>query len=333
MNAPAPPPRVAPRPPFFVVGSGRSGTTLLRIYLNAHSQVAIPSESWFLTQLLKELPADRPLSLDEQRRALRIVKGHERWQLDWDTPPQALDRLLDGGVERTLAELVDEVFRLEVAASGKPAWADKTPPYVGIIPELARLFPGARFVHVVRDGRDVTLSYLRVGWGTIGRTPYGLAHYWAGAVRMGALAAEELGPEVVMHLAYEDLVLDTRAALERVCAFLDLPFEPAMLDAHRVAYETIAERELVKNIHPKLGRPPRPEDAFRWKRARPRTPVLLAWPWLSDGLARFGYESPRPPVPGWLLAPASWLQHRMYFLRRALRNRMRGARRRLGRRR
>src|SRR4051794_27962840 len=129
------------RPIFpFVVGCSRSGTTLLRALLDAHPLLAVPPESHFAVA-----PRLRRL-------------GRDPWFRLWGIEPPDL-RGLD------VADAVRAVFAAYAAAQGKPRYADKTPHYVSHLPLLAERFPEARFVHVVRDGRDVALSLLEVPWG------------------------------------------------------------------------------------------------------------------------------------------------------------------------
>lgn len=300
--------------PLFIVGADRSGTTLLRLFLDSHAELAIPAESWFLPDLVQRFPLDRRLSETEQREALACVMRHERWVHDWHSTPETYRSLLSTDTPRTLAQLVDAIFRIETAASGAQRWGDKTPEYVLHVDALASLFPGARFVHIVRDGRDVCQSLLRVGWSDRGRTPYQVARYWHKAVHAGHCAAERLGPARFHQLSYEDLVLETRATLERLCAFAGLEFDPKMLQAHERAEAIITPRERAKSVHPKLARMPRPQDVGRWKREGSRWTLALCWGWLPWGLERYGYETPRPPTPVVLLRILSWLQFELHAL-------------------
>lgn len=315
--------------PFFIVGSERSGTTLLRIFLNAHSRIAIPSESWFLVKLMADVPLDRPLSGQEIRSVLDTVRRDKRWRLDWRSDPADLLALASVDAPRTLAELVAAIYRLEIAPSGKPRWGDKSPVYVFHIRELLRLFPSARFLHIVRDGRDVALSGLALRWGNLGRTPLAIGRRWRDAVLAADDALDELGAERVMHVPYEDLVLDTRGTLTRACAFLGIDFEPDMLNANATANQHLSPRELKRNIHAKLRRTPRPDDVQRWKRTRPTLGLLLTWAWLTPGLERFGYEQPRPPLPVNLLRAASSIHHNLVRLRNLARRAVRATGRRI----
>ena len=75
--------------PIFIVGCGRSGTTMLRLMLNEHPEIHIPNESWFLPRLWKALPSDRLLSENQLKTAHRIITNHWRWQF-WEVTDEQL---------------------------------------------------------------------------------------------------------------------------------------------------------------------------------------------------------------------------------------------------
>jgi hypothetical protein len=247
--------------PFFVLGAARSGTTMLRLMLNRHSRLAIPFESHFLRQIFAELPMDRPLDIEEADRMADLVTGETNfrtWHLDATHVRQEL-------VQRApapLPVLVDALFRMEIASTGKPRWGDKTPLYYVCWRQLMALFPGSQLIHIIRDGRDVSLSLERVGWH--GPTAADRARYWHERVEMAHAAARELGPERNLIIRYEELVLDSRATLESVCAFLGERFEPRMLEFFEDAAMHLSDID--GDVHSKLHRPPRPEDVGRWRR-------------------------------------------------------------------
>ena len=250
--------------PFFVLGAARSGTTMLRLMLNRHSRLAIPFESHFLRQILAELPSDRPLETDEAGRMAAIVTGERNFQ-SWHLDAAQVRQELIRRAPAPLAELVDSLYRMEIAGSGKPRWGDKTPYYYICWRQLVGLFPGSRLVHIIRDGRDVSLSLERVGWH--GPTASDRARYWQERVEMAHDAARELGPERNLIIRYEEVVLNTRATLEVVCDFLKETFEPGMLDFFADAALHICDID--GDVHQKVRRAPRPEDVGRWRREMP----------------------------------------------------------------
>lgn len=247
--------------PFFVLGAARSGTTMLRLMLNRHSRLAIPFESHFLRQIFAELPANRPLEPHEAERMAELVVGEKNFR-SWHLDGAEVRRELIRRAPAPLAGLVDALFRMEIAGSGKPRWGDKTPMYYSCWRQLMALFPGSRLIHIIRDGRDVELSLERVGWH--GPTARDRARYWQERVEMARDAARELGPERNLIIRYEELVLDTRATLEAVCEFLREAFEPGMLDFFEDAEQHICNID--GDVHEKVRRAPQPEDVGRWRR-------------------------------------------------------------------
>src|ERR1700752_2150831 len=149
--------------PFFIVGSGRSGSTVLRMMLASHSRIAIPPETWFLLPLVKKFSIECSLDAAEIESALAIIIGHDRWRdmkLDADEFQSEVSQLSLPHI----GDLAEVVYRLHMKAEGKARWGDKTPPYIEILPDLARIFPHSRFIHLVRDGRDVAKSFQATGW-------------------------------------------------------------------------------------------------------------------------------------------------------------------------
>src|SRR5512140_952364 len=94
---------------------------------------------------------------------------------------------------------------------GKKRWGAKTPGYIEIVPALAALFGDARFIHLIRDGRDVAKSYERAGWH--GPWMLGYTREWSRAMELDEKLAGTSLNERVLRVRYEDLVLDPEATL------------------------------------------------------------------------------------------------------------------------
>ena len=246
-------------PPFFVVGSDRSGSTMLRLMLNEHSRLHVPRESHFLRDLMDRLPLSSPLDEGALFVAPRMISEHPRWK-DWEISGHELREAIMSLSEPTLGELIGRVFQISCRRAKKSRWGDKTPPYVKEISRLHRVFPGAKFVHIIRDARDVCLSQRRA-WH---HTWHHSAELWSQMVRAGIEQGRSIGRDSYLEVAYEDLVRHSGPTLRRICAFLDEEYEPRMLEFHRAAALNIAPWE--KHLHAKTVRPPQESDAFRWRR-------------------------------------------------------------------
>lgn len=215
-------PSSAPAP--FVVGVGRSGTTLLRLMLDAHPQLSIPPETGFLLPFLWPGGGEVPGSRAE---LLATVTGFHTWP-DFGITTGEYERGLARIEPFDPAEGVRLFYRLYAARHGKALWGDKTPAYGPCLEGLHRLLPEARFIHIFRDGRDVALS-LRQVWFAPARDAAGLGRYWV--ERFAEIRRAGRRVPYYLEVRYEDLVCAPRRTLEAICRFLALPYHPA-LEAH-----------------------------------------------------------------------------------------------------
>lgn len=245
--------------PLFIFGSARAGTTLLRLMLNMHSEIAIPPESHFLLHVLKKYPPTAMLNESEVAEVLTIIVNHPRFQF-WNIPDVTATLTDQIKAPVSLAELVDQLFRLQIKPTQKPRWGDKTPAYFTIIPELKKMFPQAQMIAYVRDGRDVAISLKQQGWH--GWCIYQRARYWQTcAERMTDLKKERNS----FFLRYEELISDPENTLKRLCAYLEIGFEPQMLAYDQQYKNNITADEQKIGIHKKLARKPTKKDKERWK--------------------------------------------------------------------
>jgi hypothetical protein len=279
------PPRKDEEQPFFIVGSGRSGTTLLRMILASHSRLAIPPETYFLDPLLKRFSPTRPLMPDEVMRAIAIVTGSIRWP-DMDIAAAAYSTEAAALPNPTLRDLVEIIYRTYLKREGKARWGDKTPAYIRIVPQLAQLYPGARFIHLMRDGRDVAKSFQSVGWyGPLLNRNMG---EWLEAAQLDVRWRDAGLAERLLLVRYEDLVRDTERTVQGLCEFLGERFEPPMLAWEDKVDRLVPQREMA--IHTKLRRRPDPGDVERWRREMSVSEQLVAEAFMGVDLARAGYE-------------------------------------------
>jgi hypothetical protein len=218
--------------------------------LDAHPEVAIPDESHFVVPMLSHRRRyERSDGLDADRFTADLLAhfGFRGWSLS----PEEATAAFRANPPRSVPGGLRAAYRLYAEHHGKPRYGDKTPIHVLHVPLLAEGFPEARFVHLIRDGRDVACSYLEQSFGP--RTVAEAAVRWKRAIRRGRSAGRDLGPGRYRELRYEELVEDPEGNLRDICGFLDLPFDPAMLRYHerdRVA----SERPHYRNV----ARPPTP---------------------------------------------------------------------------
>ncbi len=240
------PPTHFPAP--FVVGAPRSGTTLLRLMLDAHPALAIPPETYFVPKAAKQwrrIERVRNRSANPRERFYEAVTEHTRWP-DFHMDAQAFKRRLDEERPQDVGEAVRIFYRLYAERAGKVRWGDKTPFYVRRMSLLQEILPEARFIHIIRDGRDLTLSIQGLWFGP--NSIDEAAEFWTSRIAEGREQAPTL--EHYMELRYEDLVEDPEPELRRICEFVELPFDERMLHYHENVDERLAPETPPEEIAP-----------------------------------------------------------------------------------
>lgn len=288
-------------PPFFIVGFQRSGTTLLRVMLDSHPDVAVPLDVTGLWARYEDrLDAYGDLRReDDLRRLIRDLLDEERIRL-WEGGFGEEDVLAElrgdgrgaeegGGGEAgvTYSAVIEAFYRAYAHRRGKSRWGDKDPGNTTRLDRLQRWFPKGRIVHIVRDGRDACLSHLRQTFGFDDLLT--CAEGWREQVwwvrKIGAI----LGPERYHELRYEDLVREPEAELRRICGFLDLEWTPEMLSYHRRTEEAIPASK--RHIWPMIGRPPQADQVARWKERMSEATRTCFEKRAGEVLRESGYET------------------------------------------
>jgi hypothetical protein len=233
--------------PVIVLGVSRSGTTLLKEMLDRHSELAVPSESYFIPQLWDRhgLRPDAEAILADLGRLARVR--------EWGVTPDDVRRRL--APDPSFPEVIAAVYGAYAGSRGKLRFGDKTPAYMQRLDLLERVFPRAQYVHIVRDGRDAMLSFAamrrrpRFNWAR----PRGVgdfACHWHFEIRAARRLGETVGRGRYLELRYEDLVAEPERTLREVCAFAGLGYEPEMLEYHHGVDASTLED------HPRLAQPP-----------------------------------------------------------------------------
>jgi hypothetical protein len=226
--------------PFvFIVGCPRSGTTLLQRIVDAHPQIAITPETHWIPSYFKKATRKTPEAQVTPKLIAKLVNYHRFGQLGIGR--DELEKLLGSGGSMSYARFVSAIYDFYGKSQGKPLVGDKTPGYARNIPLLHTLWPTAKFVHLIRDGRDVCLSAmdwrkpgkLLVRSSTWAKDPVTTAAlWWEWHIRAAREAGSLLGPELYYELRYESLVSRPRNECARLCTFLGVPYHEAMLRFH-----------------------------------------------------------------------------------------------------
>jgi hypothetical protein len=219
----------------FVVGAPRSGTTLLRMMLDSHPEMAIPPETGFISEVIDQFRgAEGSLEL-----LLNIITGYETW-VDFHLSTEELAGELERLPRFCAAEGIRSFYRLYAKRFAKSRWGDKTPNYGLQLEAIAGLLPEAHFIHIIRDGRDVAAS-IRDLWFSPSRNFAELGSYWNRRVR----AIREQGARYPFYyeIRFEDLINNTEQTLRDICLFIEMDFHSRMMDYYLFSQSRLQEHE------------------------------------------------------------------------------------------
>src|SRR5919201_5549945 len=241
------------RPPApFVVGVSRSGTTLLRLMLDAHPDLTIPAETHFVPMVAnvcdRLIEQGTPTEVVRER-ALETITGHPRWG-DFRLSPDEVRQRMERHDPLSTGDVIRSFYEACAAREGKPRWGDKSPPYTYKAPRIQRALPEACFIHIIRDGRDVALSLSEVSWGTDDVTE--AAKKWVNELLKARRRAKTLARGTYIEVHYEDLVADPEPVLREIVEHVDLPWSDQMLDYPKYAQERM-RGEMERTLKPLGG--------------------------------------------------------------------------------
>ncbi len=290
-----------PRPlhaPFFVIGTGRCGSTLLQAMLISHSRIRIPPETHFFARFDPALAFADPLPEDADAAYVAHCRADPLWtELGLDA--DGLTAALAAGCRDAaglFAWWMQSLVGPEALEAGRVG--EKTPRHEQNVPRIARLFPDARFVHIHRDPRDVVASIRGMDWRSSDSLAQ-LALECRRTYRRQQRFARELGPDRHLTLAFEALVADPERELTRVCEFLGERFEPGMLD-----FQQRDESGYLASEGAWKDRTRQPLDRTRIGRYREQLPardIRRIERLLEKQLDQLGYSRTRAPAwrPDW----------------------------------
>ena len=303
-------------PYVFFVGCPRSGTTLLARLGDAHPELAIIRELHWLPRWWERRVGLTDEGIVTPRLVAKLCRHSRFSRLELGAAD--IDALVQEGAPKHYARFVTELFDLYGQVRGKRLVGEKTPAYVRSLPTLHALWPKAKVVHLIRDGRDVALSLL--DWSrsdrAAGRFPTWdedrlttSALFWEWNVRLGREAAASLTPDRYYELRYESLVSDPETECAQLCGFLGVDYDAAMLGFHRGR---------MRSKKPGPRRPVTP-GLRRWKEQMTPGDVARFQAVAGPLLDELGYDRGARSTPGDDVARAGRLRNEFTSAARALR--------------
>ena len=283
--------------PIFIVGTNRSGTTLLRLMLNAHSRIAIPEEATYFQSQYDGVPTEQwraPALSSAAYRALveDFVTSTAAIHPELDAPA-LIDRILNDGPHdlRRPYQLTLEAW---ARTTGKARWGEKTPGNLFYVDVLQEMFPDAYFLYVVRDPRAGVASMMN-------------APFFADDVVFNAMSRQKhaevglrllqthVAPDHWMTIRYEDLTNRPEDTLLGICALIGEDYEPAMLQYHRTA-ATYMKEEAASSFNATATRPVTTARIDAWRDQLSARDVAVIEAICADEMARYGYSPTSPAL-------------------------------------
>lgn len=303
--SPAQPVPMAPggRRPFFIFGCPRSGTSLLSRMLDSHPDIAIPYESHFYDGLY---PVVRRYGDLDDRRTRTLVTEILRSEFlkTWaplPSPAETLAAITRPGFDG----VVEGLLRAWTLRQGKSRWGEKTPQHTFCWRTILAGFPDLQVIHLIRDGRDVALSYKAAFFGP--KHVYHLAARWGQYLAAAEESQAVLGESGFLPVRYEDLVAEPEGELRRICAFLGEAFAPAMLTSHRGDLAQISDQRNLAN----LRRPIMADNIGKWRREMTAREIRIFEALAGAELERYGYARAlgEARIPVWEAISCRYLEH------------------------
>ncbi len=298
--------------PIFIVGANRSGTTLLRLILNAHPHIAIPEEIIYFGSFMAGVPIEkwRKPELPQDKYEAFVTRFIEQ-------SCQVLDGIDLQAVKTQILENSPGDFChpykivLETWANnhGKKRWGEKTPGNLFYSDILIDMFPNARFIHMVRDPRAGVSSMMKttffpddIAFNAMSRRKF---------MTKGKAILEASVPAAQrMTLKYEDIVVAPELTIREICSFLDEQFEPAMLSFYKDS-SRFMKQEASSSFNKAATKPISADMLDKWKKNLSSGDVVIVETVCKREMRQFGYDfsGERLSVQQWgelLIKDAYW---------------------------
>ncbi|MBS3742115.1 MAG: sulfotransferase [Candidatus Cloacimonetes bacterium] len=250
--------------PFLIISAGRSGTTLLRIMLTKNEQISIPPESQFFHVAVRKFKSYNYLGWEE---LIKIVIGDleskeifKYWNINLAPVYRKLINLEKN--QRSLAKIIDEIY-LQFTLENNPnaiLWGDKSPLHTYYISWIYKIFPTAKYIHLIRDGRASVNSMLNREY--LNDTISKACKRWNQSVISVNKFKDKISKNKILEIKYENLVINPTKILKKVCSFINVEFHEAMVYPNKNV-EKYGDTNLPH--HRNLKNPVNTKSIDRWK--------------------------------------------------------------------
>lgn len=269
--------------PIFIFGCPRSGTSLLSRIVGSHPRIAIPFESHIYQYLFNWVKyygdLRKPQNCERLVSDILSLEDLREWQ-----PKPSLHETLSAIQKYDFHGVFEGLMRAWALGQGKPRWGEKTPQHTLYWRELLKGFPNMQVLYIVRDGRDVALSYKKAFFGP--KHVYQIAQRWVKYLRIAEELQSVLGRGSFIGIRYEDLLTNPTLVIQEICSFLGEEYVIEMLESYKskYSYPTDPQNEL------NLRKPILKDNTGKWRKQMKKRDLNIFEAVAGKFLDRYGYQ-------------------------------------------
>lgn len=279
--------------PIFIVGSGRCGTTMLGSMLGAGAGIVTVPEFFFKRRIINFCTKYPQLDIAQINKLFTAIDTDYTFRI-WATN-SSLNEFLENKKNYNLREILEWYvlqYSIQHYNNHSPLyWIDHDPFSLRIIDNLVNIFPDAKFIHLVRDGRAVAASVMPLDWG--GNTIVYAAHEWKSAINFGMEMEKKHGVKKIFRVKYEDILKAPVINLNAICSFLEIKFEECMLEGNGFIVP-----DYTKNQHKLVGAKPDSKKLEEWRTKLTKREIEIFESISKEELLTLGYSldylNPKP---------------------------------------
>lgn len=290
--------------PIFIFGCPRSGTSLLSRLIDSHPRIAIPFESHLYNTFYPWLNYYGDLRLLKNRE--RLVDDILDTEVMRDWSPQLERQDVITTISRyDFHGIVEGVLRTWTQTQNKQRWGEKTPPHLFYWREILSAFPNMQVLHIVRDGRDVALSWQKARFGP--KHIYPLAQKWIQYLETVAALQAELDESSFLEVRYEALLQEPEKTARKICSFLNEDYSSQMLSFYKTETAYPTDNNNQKN----LSKPPLVNNIGKWRFEMSAQQLRIFEAVAGSTLEQYGYERQlaQPTLSPLAIMRFRWLEH------------------------
>lgn len=286
--------------PFFILGNPRSGTSLIRVVLNNHKNIVVPPECGFMQWLYDEyknwsIENGSHDSVKNFTKALVKTKKFETWNLD----EHEITNYLLKAKPSNYSELCESVYRFygKKLKSEVQSWGDKNNYYIHHLRLLNKIFPNAKYIHLIRDGRDVASSYIDLTKISVEKKykpslPSNIkeiAEEWEENNNKISAFLNEVPENRKICIKFEKFVINPSIVLKKLCLFLNINYDACALNYYKEENRLFGEPAELMEWKKKTLQKPSKDVIGRYKSCLSKREVELFEEKAKKSLIKYDY--------------------------------------------